>query len=274
MLDTWFSSALWPMSTLGWPQKTAELETWNPTHTLCTAGEIITLWVSRMVMFNLYFLDRLPFCDVLHPRDDPGRRGPEDDQVAGQRRGPAGHHPLARRRRHALHAGDDGDHHAGRSHAGRAVCPHCQTENDPASIVEGGDKNWDGVRNCKSCGKPFTVPGASRRGTREAPLARNTSPKFDIGRQFCNKLANAAKFVFAALDKQRAGIPPSAAAPAPQSERDRTSAKRIPPGAAGTGPQPPEAIDETKWSMADRWIVSRFQPRRRTGQQIAALVSF
>ena len=56
VLDTWFSSALWPMSTLGWPDRTPSLEEWNPTSVLCTAREIITLWVSRMVMFNRYLL--------------------------------------------------------------------------------------------------------------------------------------------------------------------------------------------------------------------------
>jgi valyl-tRNA synthetase len=64
VLDTWFSSGLWQMSTLGWPEKTPELEKWNPTSLLTTAREIITLWVSRMVMFNLYFLNRLPFREV------------------------------------------------------------------------------------------------------------------------------------------------------------------------------------------------------------------
>ncbi len=54
VLDTWFSSALWPLSTLGWPEHTPELAEWNPTNVLCTAREIITLWVSRMVMFGVY----------------------------------------------------------------------------------------------------------------------------------------------------------------------------------------------------------------------------
>src|SRR5438045_6452977 len=77
VLDTWFSSGLWPMSTLGWPERTPELAAWNPTHTLCTAREIITLWVSRMVMFNLYFRDCLPFTDVcIHAmiQDGAGRK--------------------------------------------------------------------------------------------------------------------------------------------------------------------------------------------------------
>jgi len=77
VLDTWFSSALWPFSTLGWPEMTKELEVWNPGDTLCTAREIITLWVSRMVMTNLYFLDRLPFRNVyIHAmlQDGQGRK--------------------------------------------------------------------------------------------------------------------------------------------------------------------------------------------------------
>ena len=71
VLDTWFSSALWPMSTMGWPwpedfpEAVGLLEKYNPTSVLSTAREIITLWVSRMVMFNRYFLDgQLPFLDV------------------------------------------------------------------------------------------------------------------------------------------------------------------------------------------------------------------
>jgi valyl-tRNA synthetase len=75
VLDTWFSSALWPISTMGWPdpeafpeafpEGSAVLNEWNPSDTLCTAREIITLWVSRMVMFNRYFNDgAIPFRDV------------------------------------------------------------------------------------------------------------------------------------------------------------------------------------------------------------------
>jgi valyl-tRNA synthetase len=64
VLDTWFSSALWPFSTLGWPEKTADLKTFYPTSVLVTARDIIFLWVSRMVMMGLKFVDERPFDDV------------------------------------------------------------------------------------------------------------------------------------------------------------------------------------------------------------------
>ena len=53
VLDTWFSSALWPFSTLGWPEKTAELEKYYPTSTLVTGFDIIFFWVARMMMMGL-----------------------------------------------------------------------------------------------------------------------------------------------------------------------------------------------------------------------------
>jgi len=64
VLDTWFSSALWPFSTLGWPDETADLKTFYPSSVLVTARDIIFLWVSRMVMMGAKFLGREPFADV------------------------------------------------------------------------------------------------------------------------------------------------------------------------------------------------------------------
>lgn len=63
-LDTWFSSALWPFSILGWPQSTAELEAWYPNQVMITGREIIFLWVSRMMMMGLKCLGRVPFTKV------------------------------------------------------------------------------------------------------------------------------------------------------------------------------------------------------------------
>jgi valyl-tRNA synthetase len=64
VLDTWFSSALWPFATLGWPDETEDLRTFYPTDLNCTAREIIFLWVSRMIMTGLEFMGEVPFHDV------------------------------------------------------------------------------------------------------------------------------------------------------------------------------------------------------------------
>ena len=64
VLDTWFSSALWPFSTLGWPEKTPELRIFLPTSVLVTGFDIIFFWVARMIMMSLYFTGRIPFQEV------------------------------------------------------------------------------------------------------------------------------------------------------------------------------------------------------------------
>ncbi len=64
VLDTWFSSALWPFATLGWPERTPELERFYPTQVLSTARDIIFLWVARMVMMGLEYMGTEPFSDV------------------------------------------------------------------------------------------------------------------------------------------------------------------------------------------------------------------
>ena len=77
VLDTWFSSALWPFSTLGWPQKTKELETFYPTSLMVTGFDILFFWVARMIMMGLKFMDRIPFKDIyLHAlvRDENGQK--------------------------------------------------------------------------------------------------------------------------------------------------------------------------------------------------------
>jgi valyl-tRNA synthetase len=77
VLDTWFSSALWPFSTLGWPDETPELKRYYPTDTLVTANDIIFFWVARMMMMGLHFMDEVPFHTVyIHQlvRDDRGAK--------------------------------------------------------------------------------------------------------------------------------------------------------------------------------------------------------
>jgi len=191
VLDTWFSSALWPMSTLGWPEPSAindpqsAINTWNPTSVLCTAREIITLWVSRMVMFNLYFRDRVPFKDVY------------------------------------IHAViQDGD--------GRKMSKSLGNGVDPLDIISshGADALRYTVASMATNTQDVRLPVE-----RDPKTGKNTSSKFDFGRSFCVKLWNAARFVLMQLE---------------QADSHR-----------GTE-APREAVDELQWSMADRWIVSRF----------------
>jgi len=77
VLDTWFSSALWPFSTLGWPDETKELKRYYPTSALVTGFDIIFFWVARMMMMSLHFMEEIPFKDVyIHAlvRDERGAK--------------------------------------------------------------------------------------------------------------------------------------------------------------------------------------------------------
>jgi valyl-tRNA synthetase len=77
VLDTWFSSALWPFSTMGWPDKTPLLKTFYPTSVLITGFDILFFWVARMMMMGIHFMDEVPFKDVyIHAlvRDEHGKK--------------------------------------------------------------------------------------------------------------------------------------------------------------------------------------------------------
>jgi valyl-tRNA synthetase len=104
VLDTWFSSALWPFTTLGWTRgdRHPELATWYPNAVMETGYDINTFWVSRMLMMGLQFMDDVPVPRRVQPRDGARRRGQEDVEVVRQRHRPARLHRQVRRGRPAF----------------------------------------------------------------------------------------------------------------------------------------------------------------------------
>jgi valyl-tRNA synthetase len=184
VLDTWFSSALWPFSTLGWPEQTPELRTFYPGDVLCTAREIITLWVSRMVMTGQYCVGDIPFRDVyIHAMIQDGE-GRKMSKSLGN-----GIDPLV-----AI------DSHGADAMRFTLASMTTDTQDIRMPVV------------------PMTLPDGR---------TVNTSPKFDIGRNFCNKLWNASRFALMNLE----GLDPA-------------------------------AFDASRMDVTDRWILSRLTTTR------------
>ena len=128
VLDTWFSSALWPFSTLGWPDETPELKRYYPTSALVTGFDIIFFWVARMMMMGLHFMKEVPFHDRLHPRAGARRHRRQDVEVERQRHRSARSHRRIRRRCAALHAcrhGGAGPRHQAFGPARRGLPQFC-----------------------------------------------------------------------------------------------------------------------------------------------------
>jgi len=179
VLDTWFSSALWPFSTMGWPEETGELKEFYPTDVLCTAREIITLWVSRMVMMGQYCIGKIPFSDVY------------------------------------IHAMiQDGE--------GRKMSKSLGNGIDPLVVIDshGADAMRFTIASMTTQTQDVRMPVV--RMTLPDGREANTSPKFDIGRNFCNKLWNASRFALMNLE----GVDT-------------------------------EKFDKEKMTITDKWILSR-----------------
>jgi valyl-tRNA synthetase len=179
VLDTWFSSALWPVSTMGWPDDTPLLRAFHPTDALCTARDIITLWVSRMVMFNRYLM--------------PAGWGPHAPPLTDHYAGP-GPAPFRDVYIHALIL--DGEGQRMSKSKGNGV--------DPLDIIN--SHGADALR-FTLCQLSTQTQDVRLPVQRDPATGRNTSPRFDLGRNFCNKIWNAARFALGILARPESGRP-------------------------------------------------------------------
>ena len=200
------------------------LEAFNPTSVLTTAREIITLWVSRMVMFNRYFLGksqgaegqthtdgRLPFKDVfIHAmiQDGSGQKmskslgnGVDPTDIIESHGSDAMRFTLVKMTTQTQDVRMPVD----------LVCPHCEKTFEPKSLRSAaGHAVAMPEQKCPGCKKPMVTAFGVFQGiepTAEKPLARNTSSKFDEARNFCNKLWNASRFALRFLEGDAAPLP-------------------------------------------------------------------
>ena len=222
VLDTWFSSALWPLSTMGWPDPSAfegmegMLDTFNPTSVLTTAREIITLWVSRMVMFNRYFRGGvLPFTDVaIHPMIQDGH-GQKMSKSLGN-----GVDPRDIIRTHSA----DALRFVMASIATATqdvrlpldlICPHTGKTFTPEFITtSAGHVVTAPVQSCpdgsgREMATVYGVLSGETEVTDERPMGINSSSKFDLGRNFATKLFNATRFALSRVESPAAAVDPS-----------------------------------------------------------------
>jgi valyl-tRNA synthetase len=202
VLDTWFSSALWPHSTLGWPERTPELAYYYPTSLLITSRDIITLWVARMVLAGLFNMGKVPFPNVyIHPKI-LDKYGEGMSKSKGN-----GIDPLnvidkfgADALRFAL------AYLATESQDVRLAldfeCPHCR------ETVEQTKKNRVLPRvPCPKCRKEFATQWAEKEDDKKLPSAPVVGERFEVARNFCNKLWNAARFVMMSLEETSDSAP-------------------------------------------------------------------
>jgi valyl-tRNA synthetase len=223
VLDTWFSSALWPHSTLGWPEATADLAKWYPTAVLMTGRDIITLWVARMVMMGMYNMSgnaevRMQNAEL---KTDPS--APNSAFSIPHSAFPHGipfHHVAINPT--IL----DGKGERMSKSKGNGV--------DPVDIIDthGADALRFTLTTMATETQDVRLP------VKRDAQGRNSSEKFDLGRNFCTKLWNAARFALSNL-----------------ADSGRVASATL--------------VDEQTWSLPDRWIVSRFN--RTLTQANAAL---
>jgi valyl-tRNA synthetase len=232
VLDTWFSSALWPHSTLGWPEQTPELKYYYPTSVLITSRDIITLWVARMVLTGLHNCGDVPFGEVYITTKILDGYGETMSKSKGN-----GIDPLdiieksgadALRFGLAYLSTDTQDARL----PGEFECPHCGTR-----IEQTKDNRMLPRVKCtnKQCGKPFATQWASKPEDKALPRGVVVSERFELGRNFCNKLWNASRFALLNLEGDAGG------------SRSSTYPTGYTPG----------PVRDEELAVEDRWLLSR-----------------
>ena len=283
VLDTWFSSALWPFSTLGWPEEAAHLKRYYPGSVLVTSRDIITNWVARMVMFGLYAIGEIPFRHVyIHPKILDGR-GETMSKSKGNGVDPIDiiHTHGADALRYSL--ADLTTETQDIRMPVEYLCPHCGklTEQAAALKAEEQHRKSRGQKldrklqpaDCtkvkcsqKECGREFATQWADAATKEQLAIGRETSEKFEIGRNFCNKLWNAARFAFMNLGDE--------GAEGPNKNRDSYGAvhqNRDSYGAVHQSRDREGAELTAALLPEDRWILARLsQTIRRYHKTIAA----
>ncbi|MBM3993038.1 MAG: valine--tRNA ligase [Planctomycetes bacterium] len=219
VLDTWFSSMLWPHSTLGWPEKTPELEYYYPTSVLVTSRDIITLWVARMVIAGLYNLHHVPFHQVYITVKLMDGFGETMSKSKGN-----GVDPLDIIDRYGADAlrflimQISTETQDARMPVAN-VCPHCD-----ALVPVKQEHMYMRTKKlaCPNCKQPFRPGGPWPSDDPDLKTAKQASERFEIGRNFANKIWNAARFILMNLDGYT-----------------------------------PQAIRREELPLEDRWILSR-----------------
>jgi valyl-tRNA synthetase len=240
VLDTWFSSALWPHSTLGWPEKTRALDYWYPTSVLITSRDIITLWVARMVLTGLNNMGEIPFREVfIHPKILDGY-GETMSKSKGN-----GVDPIdiidkfgADSLRFGLAALTTETQDV--RMPVQFECPHCE------ALIDQTKKNRELPRiACPKCSKEFSTQWARTDADKALPRAAVVSERFEVARNFMNKLWNASRFVLINLD----GLPTTV-----ESRKSKVES----PGSEPATDLRPSTFDlRLDLTVEDRWLLSR-----------------
>jgi valyl-tRNA synthetase len=243
VLDTWFSSQLWPHATFGWPERTPELAYYYPTSTLVTSRDIITLWVARMVLSGLYNMGEVPFHEVYITPKLMDAFGETMSKSKGNGVDPLDIIELygadALRFVIVSLAGETQDCRLPVAN----ICPHCG-ESVPIKLEHMYLRTKKLI--CPNCKKPFRPGGPWPDADPELPTAKQGSERFEIGRNFANKLWNAARFILMNFD----GYTPGVLKPAELPIEDRWILSRL----ATTAREVTEALQGYHFSDVARTI--------------------